>query len=1207
MAPRSQPPVEKLTTPSDAWLVCAACGPLSESLAQQAGVCLSGDVEILCDRRRCEVMHPVPLPTLRRWVAGNKAVLEAIESIEYLRSRGGDKKRPPTHEEIAGSARAALLLGRRKAFAQHYRAYVQEKSFVWHPDPQHTLFWDRVLGPGWAGADMLPAGEAQDELHLLSASAFAFFAPPAGAIRGAGLCGAPAGQEWLEVAAALRVGERGALAQAVSSGSRAALAAEAMLMGMFDGAQGAFERLFGRTEESRYRLVQQHGLPLLVYALVNGVFAGGSVRFMRAWFASARYAVQNVFSASMEKQQGEMMRFLDHLEQVDGLVNRNSSMVKPPSFNGALSQLPFAMTYASLPASVRCLLKPDALASALDTLAGNGLRLLARYGASALRSAPELSPKWRARLDSMVAAECGVRPVLASPAPERAFAALAESVNKYARRGYAPLQVPGAHTPVLVASRMAEGVRIELDSWEWEGDSDIPEALRCMQKYACKGQLLLEGATPAEFTRLFVALQPQVDVVGSLALPGESVLPAQPEPVLLLAHLRGGSCVASLRLRLLPGATPLMVPGCGLTEPVLEGADGEPLAVHRNTKAEWQRVEETVQQLKKAGLGEEAEQLLRGSLALPGFGALAQLLRLCRELGLEACWDKDHALTLHQPQGGLSIRPGQGAGDWLELGGGLPVDEERVLELSCLLEVFGKREGDALPLGGGQYVMLNPALERQLALLELVWQEKRGRGGVSAAALPLLEALDGGCAPWTPPSVPAGLCATLRPYQREGYNWLAERAEKGMGALLADDMGLGKTVQVLALLLHEAEQGDAPSLVVAPVSLLGNWAEEAARFAPSLRVVSFDPRKAEALDGLGCGTLVLASYGQIASRQKDFAAQSWGIVVLDEAQAIKNPEAQRARAVCTLRARARFCLTGTPVENSLLDLWSQLRFLTPGLLGARAAFQRRFRKSGPDELALLRQVLAPLVLRRTKSEVLSQLPPLTETIEWVDFSREERALYESLRRAAVAKLGKGGEVGAAGVSMLAELTRLRRACCHGKLAFAEFTGKSSKLSAMMDRVEELRAAGRRVLIFSQFTDVLDLAQEVLLAGGISLLRLDGSTPVAQRSKLVSAFQQGRADAFLISLKAGGAGLNLTAADYVMLLDPWWNPAVEAQAAGRSHRMGQRQPVTLCRFMVRETVEERILRMHKEKQELAESILSGGGEGLSLAHLRALLS
>ncbi len=1206
--PLSFLPVVPPSPPSDAWIVCAACGPIRDLHAVQAGLELAGEPGVEKLPRRYAVGTPVPFPTLRARVAASQVVQQHLADIEAARCGGSGNGRRLSHEEIIGSARAALLLGRAGSFMQRYREYVQETPGSWHPDSRHFLFWDGVLGPGWAGGDAVPEGEARDELSLYASLAYAFFAPPPGT-----LCCPPAHEEWLLVAYALRAADARGLERLKRAGSVPAKAACEMIAGAFSRAHDAFASFLGRAEESRFPLVYQHGMPLLVHALICGILAGCGTRYLRAWFAMGRFALEQDFAPSQKNLQEQLSRFLDHLELVDSLINRHGFLAERLRFNGALSQLPFAMVYRSLPEYVRRCMMPDELAAAVVELDAAGLRLLARYGASGLLGADGLSHEKDACLRGVLGGDMTLPvPNLPRSPGEVVCEALADTVRRGLQTGDNPLLVADAQSPVLVASRLPTGALLDMRETEvLPPGQDIPPALRVLRKYAPNGLAVLEGATAVEMTRLFVALQAQANMVGSLALPGETLREAQPEPVMLLAHTQGATVYASLRLSLLPETSPLLIPGRGLSELVLEGAGGTAVPVRRDWERELLVFRQAIRRLEEAGLA-EAECLQRESLCLRSFSALANVLKICRELGLACCWEAGHVLHLHQPTRGLCLRQGERVGEWLELGGGLPVDEGRVLELSDLLNAYARREGDTLCLGGGEYLLLTPALERQLALLDLVLQEKQGKRRVASAAIPLLDSqalCEAPAAALSPslPEVPEGLQTTLRPYQLLGYHWLAERFRLGLGALLADDMGLGKTVQVLALLLHAAAQeGAGPSLVVAPLSLRGNWAEEAARFAPSLKVVIYDPSQPEALAEVEPGCLVLASYGQIVTRQTAFAACHWELLVLDEAQAIKNPESRRAQALCALKARARLCLTGTPIENSLLDLWSQMRFLNPGLLGARTHFLRRFRQLSPGELSLLRELLAPIVLRRTKADVLTQLPPLTETVVWVDFSREERALYESLRRRAVERLERGGEGASGGVSILADLTRLRRACCHGKLALAEFSGDSSKISAMVARVEELRAAGRRVLVFSQFTDVLDLAEESLVAAHISLLRLDGSTPVAQRNKAVHQFQNGMADAFLVSLKAGGAGLNLTAADDVILLDPWWNPAVEAQAVSRSHRMGQQRPVTLCRFMVRGTVEERILELHRDKRELAESVLFGSAEELPLSKLRALL-
>lgn len=547
----------------------------------------------------------------------------------------------------------------------------------------------------------------------------------------------------------------------------------------------------------------------------------------------------------------------------------------------------------------------------------------------------------------------------------------------------------------------------------------------------------------------------------------------------------------------------------------------------------------------------------------------------------------------------------QGIGkEWFDIGGELAVDERLTLQLRELLEALDKRVGSFLPIANG-YIHLPKTMEKQLATLRSLMSVRGRVHGLSTAALPALAGALGaqnlpkalqerlaGAAPATQLAPPAGLQAELRPYQLSGFRWLAERAALGIGCCLADDMGLGKTVQLIALLLHLAPKG--PSLVVAPLSLLNNWQRELERFAPSLRVLPFAPN--EAWHVPVAGELVLVSYGQLSNQLIRFTSVPWNVLVLDEAQAIKNPESQRAQAVCSLPAFVRVCLTGTPVENSVMDLWSLMRFLNPLLFGSKASFRRRFLdpKAGACSLG---EVVATLFLRRTRAEVLTELPELVEQVLPVELDSQERAVYEAVRRHTLERL----ENDATHFSVLSDLMRLRRACCHGRLVLQDYAGESSKLQMLLHVLEELRGFGHKALVFSQFTDVLDLSQDLLKKAKFRIERLDGSVSAKQRAKAVERFRQGKADVFLISLKAGGTGLNLTEADYVILLDPWWNPTVEAQAAARSHRMGQQHPVTLYRFIASHTVEEKMLQLHAEKIELAESLLAGASLPLDELH------
>jgi len=447
------------------------------------------------------------------------------------------------------------------------------------------------------------------------------------------------------------------------------------------------------------------------------------------------------------------------------------------------------------------------------------------------------------------------------------------------------------------------------------------------------------------------------------------------------------------------------------------------------------------------------------------------------------------------------------------------------------------------------------------------------------------------------PQVPATLDAELRDYQLTGFRWLARLAHWGVGACLADEMGLGKTVQTLALLLARAPQG--PALVVAPTSVCLNWVSEITRFAPTLKVMVFGAGdRSRMLADLQPLDLVVASYGLVQQEAELFSSVQWHTIVLDEAQAIKNALTKRSQAVMALKGDFRMAVTGTPLENHLGELWNLFRFINPGLLGSQEKFNERFanpieKQQDAGARARLRRLIQPFILRRTKLQVLSELPSRTEIVRQVDLSSEEVALYEALRRSALEKLAEvDAPTSKKSLQILAEIMKLRRACCNPQLVAPELGLASSKLAAFGELLDELLENRHKALVFSQFVDHLSLIRAYLDQRGIAYQYLDGATPMQERKKRVDAFQAGEGDVFLISLKAGGTGLNLTAADYVIHMDPWWNPAVEDQASDRAHRMGQQRPVTIYRLVARHTIEESIVDLHKHKRALADSLLEG---------------
>ena len=591
--------------------------------------------------------------------------------------------------------------------------------------------------------------------------------------------------------------------------------------------------------------------------------------------------------------------------------------------------------------------------------------------------------------------------------------------------------------------------------------------------------------------------------------------------------------------------------------------------------------------------------------------ALSALRGLGEAVRLE--WRKGQRVSVAMPMpGSWKLSAVGGADFWFSVSGDFKLDDGRQLALSELIAAFRARKGEFVPLGDNAFLRLTASLQRRLEALDAAGRTK-GKGlEIPPAAMPMIDGVfgaDDGEGMELPTAMkeraeavrtafarkvepPPRLKAELRPYQRDGYEWLSRLADCGIGACLADDMGLGKTVQVIALLLERAKGG--ASLVVAPASVCGNWRGEIARFAPTLRCVMAWDERADSMDAVnaaGPGDVVIAGYGLLVSREQQFAAREWNGIVLDEAQAIKNETSKRAKAAKRLKAKFRVVATGTPVENRLSELWSICDFLNPGLLGTSGDFARRFTADGRATHALKRLV-APLVLRRVKRDVLEDLPEKTEITMKIELGDDERAGYETCRRMALDALQAHGADNR--ISILAELTRLRRYCCHPSLVIGAAGRVSAKMDALTELLGNLRENGHRALVFSQFTDYLAIVRRMVDAQGWTHCYLDGQTPSAERAHLVDAFQRGEGDFFLISLKAGGTGLNLTAANYVILLDPWWNPAVESQAADRAHRIGQKNPVTVYRLIAADTVEERVLELHREKKALAEDVLGDAG-------------
>ena len=592
----------------------------------------------------------------------------------------------------------------------------------------------------------------------------------------------------------------------------------------------------------------------------------------------------------------------------------------------------------------------------------------------------------------------------------------------------------------------------------------------------------------------------------------------------------------------------------------------------------------------------------------------------------------DGAVTIEHPKGEqlkitavaganeLAIRIGKQR-DWFEVSGAVTVNEQRVVDLERLLEHLRERKDNPfVELANGEFLALTDDLRDRVLEMEGLLHQQRGKlqlptlaAGAFQELAEDLEDVEADDA-WQEslarikragrirPRVPQDFRAELRDYQAAGFRWLMRLAEWGVGACLADDMGLGKTVQALAMLTARAARG--PALVIAPASVTRNWRTETERFAPGLVPVLIGSSQEVALLGqLGPGDLALVSYGLLSFIGDDLAAVDWATIVLDEAQAIKNTATKRAKIVQGLSADFKLATTGTPIENHLGELWSLFRFLNPGLLGSKEKFNEKFNrpiaKGDEDRRLALKNLVKPFILRRRKDEVLTELPPKTEIILQVDLSEEEKALYEALRRQALKDIAAADEQQKR-FTVLASLTKLRQAACHPRLVRPRSKLGSAKLELVGETLLDILQGGHKALIFSQFVKHLRIVENWVKGQGIPYQYLDGSTPGKQREASVKAFQAGEGEVFLISLKAGGTGLNLTEADYVLHLDPWWNPAAEDQASDRAHRIGQQRPVTVYRFVSAGTVEEQIIALHTEKRDLADQILSGTGRAGQLS-------
>ena len=675
----------------------------------------------------------------------------------------------------------------------------------------------------------------------------------------------------------------------------------------------------------------------------------------------------------------------------------------------------------------------------------------------------------------------------------------------------------------------------------------------------------------------------------------------------------GSAFRAELHLYPLEGGSRSVFPGSG-SEQLYDSRDGKRFEITRNLKQEKAALKTLNKQLSdiipEARFSSDAHELL---LSLTDLLGVLELRSSNEELfAIE--WPEGQPFKLLETDASrweISANP---VGGWFELEGDIPLTDNHIVSMSQLLAMVRESSSGYIRLSEGEYLRLSESLQRQLKRIDTLSQRQGNKVRVSGIAMAVSGSdLQGDVEILEPESLiqmrkriresenlniemPRNLNATLRDYQEDGVRWMLRMASWGAGVCLADDMGLGKTLQTLACMLSRRDKG--AQMVVAPASVVGNWRREANRFAPSLNIVMINElatdTRSDTIAALGSGDLLVLTYGLLVSECDTLAAREWASVCLDEAHTIKNRDTKSSAAAMRLKSDFRAILTCTPIQNHLGELWNLMQFINPGLLGSYEHFNERFIapiNAGQQEArSQLKRLIAPFLLRRTKQEVARELPEKEEIILPVTLSEEELSVYEVIRREAKSELESSSVVN---VNALAMITKLREAACSASLVEKGLKISSSKLSIMIDKLQQIVEQGNKVLVFSQFTSFLEMALKEMEAVGIEdYFYLCGSTPVRERQKMVEAFQTGEKRVFLISLKAGGLGLNLTGANYVIHLDPWWNPAIEQQATDRAYRIGQKQKVTVYHLISEHTIEEKILRLHQTKRSLADSLLQG---------------
>lgn len=737
-----------------------------------------------------------------------------------------------------------------------------------------------------------------------------------------------------------------------------------------------------------------------------------------------------------------------------------------------------------------------------------------------------------------------------------------------------------------------------------------PELLKLKELLGSNGiELPLSAET--DIKNILKSAEADLEVVSDLDFEDLPIVAASTKPYVLVFF---DAYNFKLRIEILMNPTAdslsLVQAGSGRDKIKFVDNSGEKILYLRDFDKEHKSLLEILQELGLESANSEHEGV---DACLDLIGNLEALNKKNPE-ALDIEWKQGDAIKVATRRGVASLSMQvKSKNNWFEYSGEVKLDDDKVLSLDEIMSNLATSSGSYVKLNNGEFLGLTDDLKKslhklkylsddnklhKLAMDTIVDLEQEGasvsKDKVWQQYLDKLKGFDK-----FKVQLPNNFKAQLRDYQYDGFVWLSRLAYLGAGACLADDMGLGKTVQAIAVLLNYAK--NKPCMVVAPTSIVNNWQTELDKFASNVNAVIFSEIQADAreqlINKLKAGDILLCSYGLLQSNIELLEQLDLGMLILDESQAIKNPLTKRAIAAKKLKADFRLVLSGTPIENNLSELWSQFDFINPGLLGSLKSFQGKFANAieiNKDKIAQssLKQLIQPYMLRRIKSQVLTDLPPKIEQTVKIEFDADEAAFYEVIRKQAIAKLESEEEtnIGKRKLQILAEMSKLRRACCHPSLVNAPGEYEGAKNKEFLELVNHLKSNQHKALVFSQYTSYLKLLRPYLDMTDVNYLYLDGSTPAKKRKELVKEFQEGDADLFLLSLKAGGSGLNLTNADYVIHLDPWWNPAVEDQATDRAHRIGQSKTVNVYRLIMKSSIEEKILAMHESKRELADELL-----------------